>query len=151
VFSSIQLSDYDPFRFTLTPQRMRMIVEAFKETLELGLSKPGQVVVRIYIICLSLARSFGNICFYILFDKNQDANGDQSLTHPCIFLSKCRRTDSDRAYAAACNLLAQLSAPEIVPVTLYAYAMHSAYTQSLTLTCSWTAYDPHLCLWLAHW
>ncbi|KAI0700206.1 hexokinase [Cytidiella melzeri] len=30
--------------FTLTPQRMRMIVEAFKETLELGLSKPGQVV-----------------------------------------------------------------------------------------------------------
>ncbi|PCH36956.1 hexokinase [Wolfiporia cocos MD-104 SS10] len=30
--------------FTLTPQRMRMIVEAFKESLELGLSKPGQVV-----------------------------------------------------------------------------------------------------------
>ncbi|EIN14725.1 hypothetical protein PUNSTDRAFT_81279 [Punctularia strigosozonata HHB-11173 SS5] len=30
--------------FTLTPQRMRMIVEAFKETLELGLSKPEQVV-----------------------------------------------------------------------------------------------------------
>ncbi|KAG5653172.1 hypothetical protein H0H81_001889, partial [Sphagnurus paluster] len=30
--------------FTLTPQRMRMIVEAFKETLELGLSKPDQVV-----------------------------------------------------------------------------------------------------------
>jgi len=30
--------------FTLTPQRMRMIVEAFKDTLELGLSKPDQVV-----------------------------------------------------------------------------------------------------------
>jgi len=30
--------------FTLTPQRMRMIVEAFKDTLELGLNKPGQVV-----------------------------------------------------------------------------------------------------------
>ncbi|KAJ7644422.1 hexokinase [Roridomyces roridus] len=31
-------------KFTLTPQRMRMIVEAFKETLELGLAKPKQVV-----------------------------------------------------------------------------------------------------------
>lgn len=30
--------------FTLTPQRMRMIVEAFKDTLELGLAKPGQIV-----------------------------------------------------------------------------------------------------------
>ncbi|KAF8892871.1 hexokinase [Infundibulicybe gibba] len=30
--------------FTLTPQRMRMIVEAFKETLELGLQKPEQTV-----------------------------------------------------------------------------------------------------------
>ncbi|KIY69002.1 hexokinase [Cylindrobasidium torrendii FP15055 ss-10] len=30
--------------FTLTPQRMRMIVEAFKETLALGLSQPGQIV-----------------------------------------------------------------------------------------------------------
>lgn len=30
----------------MTPQRMRMIVEAFKDTLELGLAKPGQVVVR---------------------------------------------------------------------------------------------------------
>ncbi|KAG6836185.1 hypothetical protein H0H93_010555 [Arthromyces matolae] len=30
--------------FTLTPQRMRMIVEAFKDTLELGLEKPKQVV-----------------------------------------------------------------------------------------------------------
>lgn len=29
---------------------MRMIVEAFKETLELGLNKPGQVVVRIHLI-----------------------------------------------------------------------------------------------------
>ena len=34
-------------RFTLTPQRMRMIVEAFKETLELGLEKPHQVVVSV--------------------------------------------------------------------------------------------------------
>jgi hypothetical protein len=32
--------------FTLTPPRMRMIVDAFKETLELGLEKPKQVVVR---------------------------------------------------------------------------------------------------------
>jgi len=30
--------------FTLTPQRMRMIVEAFKDTLETGLEKPGQIV-----------------------------------------------------------------------------------------------------------
>ncbi|KAF9026868.1 hexokinase [Hymenopellis radicata] len=30
--------------FTLTPQRMRMIVEAFKDTLELGLQKPEQIV-----------------------------------------------------------------------------------------------------------
>ncbi|KAL1760467.1 hypothetical protein FB107DRAFT_203060 [Schizophyllum commune] len=30
--------------FTLTPQRMRMIVDAFKDTLDLGLKKPGQVV-----------------------------------------------------------------------------------------------------------
>ncbi|KAI0301388.1 hexokinase [Russula brevipes] len=30
--------------FTLTPPRMRMIVDAFKETLELGLEKPKQVV-----------------------------------------------------------------------------------------------------------
>jgi hexokinase len=30
--------------FTLTPQRMRMIVEAFKETLEAGLQKPQQIV-----------------------------------------------------------------------------------------------------------
>ncbi|KAH7883041.1 hexokinase [Phlebopus sp. FC_14] len=30
--------------FTLTPQRMRMIVEAFTETLELGLNKPHQIV-----------------------------------------------------------------------------------------------------------
>ncbi|KAF9460389.1 hexokinase [Collybia nuda] len=30
--------------FTLTPQRMRMIVEAFKETLEIGLSQPDQIV-----------------------------------------------------------------------------------------------------------
>ena len=33
--------------FTLTPPRMRMIVDAFKETLELGLEKPKQVVVRL--------------------------------------------------------------------------------------------------------
>lgn len=30
----------------MTPQRMRIIVSAFQETLELGLSKAGQVVVR---------------------------------------------------------------------------------------------------------
>jgi hypothetical protein len=32
---------------------MRMIVEAFKDTLELGLNKPGQVVVRIHLIGLN--------------------------------------------------------------------------------------------------
>jgi len=37
------LRKYDTL-FTLTPQRMRMIVEAFAETLELGLSKPNQIV-----------------------------------------------------------------------------------------------------------
>ena len=31
--------------FTLTPQRMRMIVEAFEEALEKGLSEWGQCVV----------------------------------------------------------------------------------------------------------
>lgn len=30
--------------FTLTPQRMRMIVDAFQDTLDLGLKQPGQVV-----------------------------------------------------------------------------------------------------------
>jgi hypothetical protein len=50
---------------------MRIIVEAFKETLELGLNKPGQVVVRSYLISPSqLDRSIvkWDICFYILFD-----------------------------------------------------------------------------------
>jgi hypothetical protein len=37
---------HDIDSFTLTPPRMRMIVDAFKETLELGLEKPKQVVVR---------------------------------------------------------------------------------------------------------
>lgn len=46
------LFDHGAGRFTLTPQRMRIIVEAFKETLELGLNKPAQVVVRIYPILL---------------------------------------------------------------------------------------------------
>lgn len=41
-------------RFTLTPQRMRMIVEAFKDTLELGLEKKNQVVVRIILCPYSL-------------------------------------------------------------------------------------------------
>lgn len=41
-------------RFTLTPQRMRMIVEAFKDALEIGLAKPGQIVVR-----LNLSRQIG--------------------------------------------------------------------------------------------
>jgi hypothetical protein len=39
-------ADDDGHRFTLTPQRMRMIVEAFKDALELGLEKDGQIVVR---------------------------------------------------------------------------------------------------------
>jgi hypothetical protein len=33
---------------------MRMIVEAFKETLELGLEKPKQVVVRFFFLFFSL-------------------------------------------------------------------------------------------------
>ncbi|PPQ92010.1 hypothetical protein CVT25_004867 [Psilocybe cyanescens] len=37
------LRKYDTL-FTLTPQRMRMIVEAFKDTLELGLEKSEQIV-----------------------------------------------------------------------------------------------------------
>lgn len=37
-----------PSSFTLTPQRMRMIVDAFTETLELGLAQAGQVVVRFF-------------------------------------------------------------------------------------------------------
>lgn len=41
--SSISLND--PASFTLTPQRMRMITQAFSETLDNGLKKPGQVVV----------------------------------------------------------------------------------------------------------
>jgi hypothetical protein len=40
--------------FTLTPPRMRMIVDAFKETLELGLEKPKQVVVRFRSLGLDL-------------------------------------------------------------------------------------------------
>jgi len=43
--------------FTLTPQRMRMIVEAFTETLELGLNKPNQIVVRMYSIFRNRIRS----------------------------------------------------------------------------------------------
>lgn len=35
------------YRFTLTPQRMRMVVEAFKDALELGLEKTEQIVVRL--------------------------------------------------------------------------------------------------------
>lgn len=34
--------------FTLTPQRMRMITEAFTDTLETGLKEHGQIVVRDY-------------------------------------------------------------------------------------------------------
>lgn len=34
--------------FTLTPQRMRIIVDAFKDTLEAGLAKEGEIVVRLY-------------------------------------------------------------------------------------------------------
>lgn len=49
-------------RFTLTPQRMRMIVEAFKDTLELGLEKKNQVVVRI----IPLA-PIPCLCFFALF------------------------------------------------------------------------------------
>jgi hypothetical protein len=37
---------------------MRMIVEAFKETLELGLTKPKQIVVRIYLSRRFLAVGF---------------------------------------------------------------------------------------------
>jgi hypothetical protein len=43
--ASIHAVDNATRSFTLTPQRMRMIVEAFKEALETGLEKPEQVVV----------------------------------------------------------------------------------------------------------
>ncbi len=36
--------------FNMTPQRMRMIVEAFKESLEQGLAKNGQIVVSIVVL-----------------------------------------------------------------------------------------------------
>ena len=44
---------------------MRMIVEAFKDTLELGLEKPEQVVVRIshHLSSLPLLFNHGNICW----------------------------------------------------------------------------------------
>jgi hexokinase len=45
-------------RFTLTPQRMRMIVEAFKDALETGLEKHEQVVVRLDSIPIPL---FNNV------------------------------------------------------------------------------------------
>ena len=41
------------YRFTLTPQRMRMIVEAFKDSLELGLEKDSQIVVSIELCTMS--------------------------------------------------------------------------------------------------
>ena len=50
----IQESDLQRgFRFNLTPQRMRMIVEAFKDSLELGLSKHGQIVVSTSLVSFS--------------------------------------------------------------------------------------------------
>lgn len=48
-------------RFTLTPQRMRMIVEAFKDTLEAGLEKSGQIVVSICFFLLQLAPGVGQL------------------------------------------------------------------------------------------
>ncbi|KAF7340276.1 Phosphotransferase [Mycena venus] len=49
--------------FTLTPQRMRMIVEAFKDTLELGLTKPEQIVPMIptYVFGWPTAQETGDI------------------------------------------------------------------------------------------
>ncbi|KAJ7322826.1 hexokinase [Mycena albidolilacea] len=49
--------------FTLTPQRMRMIVEAFRETLELGLAKPKQIVPMIptYVFGWPTGQETGNI------------------------------------------------------------------------------------------
>lgn len=47
-------------RFTLTPQRMRIVVEAFKESLELGLAKNGQVVVRTTVLSRVL---ISDVCF----------------------------------------------------------------------------------------
>lgn len=58
-FDTVGISGSKPMmtspRFTLTPQRMRMIVEAFKDTLELGLSKPEQIVV-----CVDFPAGFHN-------------------------------------------------------------------------------------------
>lgn len=48
--------------FTLTPQRMRMIVEAFKESLEVGLAKHGQIVPMIptYVFGWPTGKEVGN-------------------------------------------------------------------------------------------
>lgn len=43
---------------------MRMIVEAFKETLELGLQKHGQIVVRLSRLASQRSRSSGLITFH---------------------------------------------------------------------------------------
>jgi len=60
-------SDHEAYRFTLTPQRMRIIAEAFKETLELGLTKPGQVVVCIRLrtfCCPDRSSVMSNVLFH---------------------------------------------------------------------------------------
>lgn len=74
------------YRFTLTPQRMRMIVEAFKDTLELGLEKKDQVVVRIIFFCpysflsLSLSLSLFPSTFYLALL----ATPLRSAPHSCL-------------------------------------------------------------------
>jgi hypothetical protein len=44
--------------FTLTPQRMRIIVDAFEEVLEQGLKEYGQVVVSTCLLASELALCF---------------------------------------------------------------------------------------------
>ena len=58
---------------------MRMIVEAFKDTLELGLEKPEQVVVRIshHLSSLPLLFNHGNICWRFGYPHD----GDILLNH----------------------------------------------------------------------
>jgi hypothetical protein len=61
IFTISTISDLTPYdinSFTLTPPRMRMIVDAFKDTLELGLEKPKQVVVRLRLCLVIRSQSY---------------------------------------------------------------------------------------------
>ncbi|KAF8211768.1 hypothetical protein K438DRAFT_58256 [Mycena galopus ATCC 62051] len=63
---------YVPTRFTLTLQRMRMIVDAFRETLELGLSRPW---------CVS---SFSDLDLYRFFVDSVSAGRHGDSATPAL-------------------------------------------------------------------